>query len=50
MLASANNSLVKNGWWWYRRYAPGDTVLEGLEKDARERWKGLWADPPWKFS
>jgi hypothetical protein len=27
--------------WWYRKYAPGDTVLEGLEKDAREAKKGL---------
>jgi len=24
---------------------PGDTGLEGLEKEAR---KGLWADPPWE--
>jgi hypothetical protein len=23
----------------------GDTVLEGLGKDAREATKGLWADP-----
>jgi hypothetical protein len=21
---------------WYRKYAPGDTVLEGLEQEARE--------------
>jgi endonuclease YncB( thermonuclease family) len=45
--------LVKDGWcWWYRKYAPGDRVLEGLEHDAREGWKGLWADPqpvpPWE--
>ena len=50
-----NQGLVKQGWcWWYRKYAPGDTVLEGLETDAREGWKGLWADPqpvpPWGFS
>jgi endonuclease YncB( thermonuclease family) len=38
--------LVKQGWcWWYRRYATSDTELEGLEKDAREGRKGLWADP-----
>jgi micrococcal nuclease len=41
-----NQELVKQGWcWWYRKYAPGDMVLEGLEKDAREARKGLWADP-----
>jgi micrococcal nuclease len=40
---NVNQELVKQGWcWWYRKYAPGDTVLEGLEKEAR---KGLWADP-----
>jgi endonuclease YncB( thermonuclease family) len=36
-----------------RKYAPGDTVLEGLEKDAREAKKGLWVDPasipPWVY-
>lgn len=43
---NVNHTLVKVGWcWWYRKYAPGNTVLEGLEKDARERRKGLWADP-----
>ena len=35
--------LIKDGWcWWYRKYAPGDTVLEGLENEAREGRKGLW--------
>ena len=38
-------------YWWYRGNAPGDTVLEELEKKAREAKKGLWADPqsvpPW---
>jgi micrococcal nuclease len=51
---NVNHTLVKHGWcWWYRKYAPGDTVLEGLEKDAREAKKGLWADlqpvPPWAW-
>ena len=36
-----------------RKYAPGDTVLEGLEKEAREANRGLWADPvpipPWVY-
>src|SRR5262245_44549478 len=49
-----SHTLVKDGWcWWYRKYAPGDTVLEGLERDAREAKKGLWADPkpvpPWSY-
>jgi len=38
---------------WYQKYAPGDAVLEGLEKEAREAKKGLWADPqpvpPWEW-
>ena len=51
---NVNQGLVKQGWcWWYRKYAPGDTVLEGLEKDAREGRKGLWVDPqpvpPWEW-
>jgi micrococcal nuclease len=39
--------------WWYRKYAPGDTVLKGLGKEAREAGTGLWADPhlvpPWEW-
>ena len=50
---NVNHELVKQGWcWWYRKYAPGDTVLEGLEKDAREAKKGVWVDPaipPWVY-
>lgn len=49
-----NQQLVKEGMcWWYRKYAPGNTVLEELEKDAREKRKGLWSDaqpiPPWEW-
>jgi len=34
---NVNHTLVKDGWcWWYRKYAPGDTVLEGLENGRRE--------------
>ncbi|MEP6959634.1 MAG: thermonuclease family protein [Nitrospirota bacterium] len=49
-----NYTLVKDGWcWWYRKYAPGDTQLETLEKSAREAKKGLWVDPapipPWVY-
>jgi endonuclease YncB( thermonuclease family) len=33
---NVNQTLVEDGWcWWYRKYAPGDTVPEGLEKEAR---------------
>lgn len=51
---NVNHELVKEGWcWWYRKYAPGDTILEGLEKEARDAKKGLWADPqpvpPWQW-
>jgi micrococcal nuclease len=51
---NVNHTLVKDGWcWWYRKYAPGDTVLERLETEARETRKGLWADPhpvpPWEW-
>ena len=37
---NVNHELVKEGWcWWYRKYAPGDTMLEGLEAEARD---GSW--------
>jgi micrococcal nuclease len=48
-----NGKLIWQGWcWWYRKYAPGDTVLEGLENEARAAKKGLWSYPqpvpPWE--
>jgi len=51
---NVNHALIKDGWcWWYRKYAPGDAVLEELEKAARETKIGLWADPapipPWVY-
>ena len=51
---NVNHELVKDGWcWWYRKYAPRDTILEELEKEARDAKKGLWADPqpvpPWQW-
>jgi endonuclease YncB( thermonuclease family) len=51
---NVNQTLVEGGWcWWYRKYAPGDTVLEGVEKEARAGRKGLWQDPypipPWQW-
>jgi endonuclease YncB( thermonuclease family) len=34
---NVNHTLVKDGWcWWYRKYAPEDMALEGLEQAARE--------------
>ncbi len=42
---NVNYMLVKDGWcWWYRKYAPGSTLLGYLEAAAREAGKGLWAD------
>ncbi len=51
---NVNYMLVEEGWcWWYRTYATGDAVLEGLEAEARAAKKGLWADPqpmpPWEW-
>ena len=51
---NVNHTLVKAGWcWWYRKYAPEDSVLEGLEKEARDAMRGLWVDPapipPWVY-
>jgi hypothetical protein len=47
-----NYTLVKEGsCWWYRPYAPGDSMFEGLTKEGQEVKNGLWADPqtvlPW---
>ena len=51
---NVNYRLVAAGCcWWYRKYAPGDTMLEILEANAREAKRGLWADPqpvpPWEW-
>ena len=51
---SVNHKLVKDGWcWWYRKYAPDDSVLEAVETEAREANRGLWIDPrpipPWEW-
>ena len=49
-----NRELVAAGLaWWYRKYAPRDTILESLEQEARRAKRGLWADPnpipPWSW-
>jgi hypothetical protein len=51
---NVNHTLVKDGWcWWYRKYAPSDTMLEMLEAVAKAARRGLWADPapipPWEW-
>src|SRR5215467_660203 len=51
---NVNHELVKQGWcWWYRKYAPGNVVLEELERRARGAGLGLWANsapiPPWEW-
>ena len=43
---NVNQKLVKQGWcWWYRKYAPRDTVLEGLEKEAGDTRKACGLSP-----
>jgi len=41
------------GAWWYRPYAPKETILAQLEAEARTAKRGLWADahpiPPWAW-
>lgn len=49
-----NSEMVKLGFaWWYREYAPNNSKLEQLEREAREKKYGLWKDenpiPPWKW-
>jgi endonuclease YncB( thermonuclease family) len=51
---NVNHTLVEEGWCrWYRKYASGDTVLEGQEAEAQEGRTGLWVDPhpmpPWEW-
>ena len=39
---SLNRELVRAGFaWWYRRYAPDDTTLDQLEREARGAQRGL---------
>src|SRR5262249_43369023 len=41
---SLTHELVKAGaCWWFRKYAPNDEELKGLEIEARKQRLGLWA-------
>lgn len=49
-----NHELVRYGFaWWYSHYAPNDTKLRNLERQARLEKRQLWSDPdavaPWDF-
>jgi len=49
-----NEELVAAGLaWWYRYYAPENSRLERLEKQARRAERGLWSRPdpiaPWDW-
>jgi endonuclease YncB( thermonuclease family) len=51
---NANQEMVRAGYaWWFRKYAPNDSVLERLEDEACKGKGGLWADPhavpPWEY-
>jgi micrococcal nuclease len=51
---NANQEMVRAGYaWWFRKYAPNDSVLERLEDEAHKGKRGLWADPhpvpPWEY-
>lgn len=51
---NVNHEIVKAGLgWWFRKYAPHDNLLEGLEEKARQDKVGLWSDPnpipPWEW-
>jgi micrococcal nuclease len=39
--------------WWYRQFAPHDTMLQHLEEEARKEKYGLWSDShavaPWEY-
>jgi len=52
--ANANAEQVRRGYaWTFVRYAPPDSPLFALEKEARAAHRGLWQDPapvaPWEW-
>ena len=51
---SLNRELVKAGLaWWNQKSAPHDETLKRFEEEARNKKRGLWADPtpvpPWCY-
>ena len=51
---NVNAEQVRRGLAWvYRKYAPKDSPLYGVEAEARAARRGLWADPepiaPWEW-
>ena len=51
---NANAEQVRQGWAWvFVRYAPKDSPLFALEREARLSKRGLWADDapiaPWEW-
>ncbi len=51
---NANEVMVQSGFAWvYRKYDKGHEHLYGLEEEARNARRGLWADPnpiaPWDW-
>jgi micrococcal nuclease len=50
----ANSEQVRRGMAWvYERYAPRNSPLYGMQGEARNTRRGLWADPhpvaPWDY-
>jgi hypothetical protein len=51
---SLNREMLRLGLaWWFRQYAPTDSDLQRLQREARQAGRGLWADsgavPPWEW-
>ena len=51
---NANTEQVRRGWAWvYVQYAPKNSPLYALEREARLEKRGLWAAdepvPPWEW-
>ena len=51
---SLNAAMVAAGMaWWYRPYAPNETMLAALQAEAQAAKRGLWADAhpvaPWDW-